>query len=81
MKQSSHGVKQKGVQCACKHLTLSSYWNASSVMSTAAFCVCVCQDDKKMRGDRHNSCIMIVTSEPFMIYLCILFGAALEMFC
>lgn len=33
-----------------------------------------------MREDRHNSCIMTVTSEPFMIYLCILFVTGLEMF-
>lgn len=42
--------------------------------------MCVCVDDKKMREDRHNSCIMFVTSEPFMIYLCILFVTGVEMF-
>lgn len=52
----------------------------------ACVCVCArateraCQDDKKMREDRHNSCIMIVTSEPFMIYLCILFVTGVEAF-
>lgn len=35
-------------------------------------------DGKKMREDRHNSCIRIVTSEPFMIYLCVVFVTRLE---
>lgn len=35
-------------------------------------------DGEKMREDRHNSCIMIVTSEPFMIYLCIVFVTRVE---
>ena len=43
-------------------------------------CKCVCWNDKKMREDRHNSCIMIVTSETFMIYVCILFVTGEDMF-
>lgn len=42
--------------------------------------MCVCPVDKKMREDRHNSCIMIVTSEAFMIYLCFLFVTDIDMF-
>lgn len=49
---------------ACKHLTLSSHWNPDT--QCARVCVCSCQHDKEMRGDRHNSCIMIVTSEPYL---------------
>lgn len=48
------------------------------VCARASASECACQDDKKMREDRHNSCIMIVTSEPFMIYLCILFVIGVE---
>lgn len=84
-------VKQKRVQRACKHLTLflplkCLMRNERCSVPCVSVCVCVrpcvraCQDDKKMRGDRHNSCIMIVTSEPLMIYLCILFATVFEMF-
>lgn len=44
-------------------------------------CVCVrvfsCQHDKEMRGDRHNSCIMIVTSEPYLSDLWFIYASYL----
>lgn len=39
--------------------------------------VCSCQHDKEMRGDRHNSCIMIVTSEPYLSNLWFIYASYL----
>lgn len=59
------GLKEK--MCACKHLTL--YSHLKCLVHTLCVCLCVRQNDKKMREDRHNSCIMIVTSEPFDLFM------------
>lgn len=91
MKPSSRGVKQARVQRACKHLTLSSHWNALHIASTAAVqvcarvCVCLSVHVSMTRGweetqQLHHDCNIWAISERFMIYLCILSAAMLEMF-
>lgn len=57
MKWTYHGVKEKSVQCACKHLTLYSHWNVLYIISTVAFCVWVYECERGVRA-WENVCVL-----------------------